>query len=89
MMLCCSVSAKLSVNCVTWAPPERYNRSQPGARAMVTVADGRAEREATKVMVDDALQAAKDSDTAITPGADKSYDAAEFADASLEMNVTG
>ncbi|MGO4813399.1 hypothetical protein AB4156_28060 [Cupriavidus sp. 2MCAB6] len=56
---------------------------------MVTVADGRAEREATKVMVDDALQAAKDSDTAITPGADKSYDAAEFADASLEMNVTG
>lgn len=44
--------------------------------AMVTRADGYAEREAAKAMINDARQA--NPEAAITLGADKGYDAAEF-----------
>jgi IS5 family transposase len=54
----------------------------------VTVADGYAEREAAKVMISDARQALDDPQREITLGADKGYDAAEFVQACLAMNVT-
>ena len=54
---------------------------------MVTRADGHAEREAAKVMIHDARQAAIDEKTQITLGADKGYDAQEFIEACLAMNV--
>ena len=54
---------------------------------MVTRADGYAEREAAKVMIHDARQAAIDEKTQITLGADKGYDAQEFIEACLAMNV--
>lgn len=57
------------------------------ANAMVTTADGYAEREAAKRMIDDARQAAEHPAAAITLGADKGYDAQEFTDACLAMNV--
>jgi hypothetical protein len=37
--------------------------------------DGHAEREAAKIMFDDARQASDDADTEIALGADKGYDA--------------
>ena len=55
---------------------------------MVTQADGYAEREAAKVMIKDARQAADDPDTEITLGADKGYDAAEFIKACQGHEVT-
>ena len=58
------------------------------ANAMVTTADGYAEREAAKAMIRDASQAAGDANAQITLGADKGYDAQEFIDACLEMKVT-
>ena len=57
------------------------------ASAMVTRADGHAEREAAKVMIHDARQAAIDEKTQITLGADTGYDAQEFIEAYLAMNV--
>ena len=54
---------------------------------MVTRADGYAEREAAKVMIDYARQALPDVKTAITLGADKGYDAQEFIKACLVMGV--
>ena len=63
------------------------NRHGLIASAMVTRADGYAEREAAKVMIDDARQALPDAQTAITLGADKGYDAQEFIEACLAMNV--
>ena len=63
------------------------NRHGLIANAMVTIADGHAEREAAKRMIDDARQAADDPTAVITVGADKGYDAQEFTVACLAMNV--
>jgi transposase len=62
------------------------NRHGLIANAMVTIADGHAEREAAKVMVNDAKQAAHPQ-AQITLGADKGYDAAEFIEALTAMKV--
>jgi IS5 family transposase len=72
------------------------NRHSLVVNAMVTRADGHAEREAAKVMIHDAHQAACEPRDArasgstpdITLGADKGYDAKEFIDALQDMNVT-
>ena len=64
------------------------NRHGLIANAVVTTADGQAEREAAKAMIHDASQAAGDAKAEITLGADKGYDAQEFIDACLEMKVT-
>jgi transposase len=63
------------------------NRHGLIANAMVTAADGFAEREAAKAMINDARQAADNPQAEITLGADKGYDAKEFIDALQEMNV--
>ncbi|RZA29647.1 MAG: IS5 family transposase [Proteobacteria bacterium] len=62
------------------------NRHGLIASAMVTVADGHAEREAAKAMIHDACQVMGD-DYEITLGADKGYDAREFISALQAMNV--
>ena len=62
------------------------NRHGLIANARVTQADGHAEREAAKVMIADAVQAAAE-DAHVTLGADKGYDAAEFVEALQEMKV--
>jgi transposase len=62
------------------------NRNGLVVNAMVTKADGHAEREAAKTMVADARQATPDVE--ITLGADKGYDAAEFVKALTDMKVT-
>lgn len=54
---------------------------------MVTTADGYAEREAAKVMITDAVQAAPNPEAAITLGADKGYDAKEFIEAMQDIKV--
>jgi len=55
---------------------------------VVTQADGHAEREAAKAMINDARQALPgDEPITITLGADKGYDAKEFIEALQEMNV--
>ena len=64
------------------------NRHGLIASALVTQADGYAEREAAKAMIGDARQALPDEKTAITLGADKGYDAQEFIEACLAMGVT-
>lgn len=61
------------------------NRHGLIANARVTRADGHAEREAAKRMIADARQA--NPDGALTLGADKGYDAAEFVEALQDMNV--
>jgi len=63
------------------------NRHGLVANAVVTVADGYAEREAAKAMINDARQAADHPQATITLGADKGYDAQEFIDALQEMNI--
>ncbi|ELW9773768.1 TPA: IS5 family transposase [Pseudomonas aeruginosa] len=63
------------------------NRHGLIASALVTQADGYAEREAAKAMVNDARQAQADPTRTITLGADKGYDAREFIQACLAMNV--
>lgn len=63
------------------------NRHGLIASAVVTAADGYAEREAAKVMINDAKQAAENPQANITLGADKGYDAQEFIDALQEMKV--
>lgn len=63
------------------------NRHGLIASAVVTRADGYAEREAAKAMARDARQALADAQTAITLGADKGYDAQEFIEACLAMGV--
>jgi len=62
------------------------NRHGLIANAMVTTADGYAEREAAKVMIVNAKQAAN-ATAQITLGADKGYDAAEFIEALTAINV--
>ena len=64
------------------------NRHGLIASALVTQADGYAEREAAKAMIGDARQALPDEKTATTLGADKGYDAQEFIEACLAMGVT-
>jgi len=64
------------------------NRHGLIANAVVTTANGHAEREAAKAMVGDARQAKGDPAIEITLGADKGYDAKEFIDALQEMKVT-
>lgn len=63
------------------------NRHGLIANAMVTTADGFAEREAAKALINDARQAADNPQAEIMLGADKGYDAQEFIDALQEMNV--
>lgn len=62
------------------------NRHGLIANAVVTIADGYAEREAAKTMIADAQQAA-DEKAEITLGADKGYDAAEFIEALTKLEV--
>lgn len=62
------------------------NRHGLIANAVVTIADGHAEREAAKAMINDAKQAA-DETAPVTLGADKGYDAAEFIEALTDMKV--
>jgi IS5 family transposase len=62
------------------------NRHGLIANARVTQADGHAEREAAKVMIADAKQAAPEN-TEVTLGADKGYDAAEFIETLQELKV--
>lgn len=64
------------------------NRHGLVANAVVTQADGYAEREAAKAMIHDARQALGDDEREITLGADKGYDAKEFIDACQAMKVT-
>ena len=64
------------------------NRHGLVASAVVTIADGYAEREAAKVMMNDARQALDDPAREMTVGADKGYDAQEFVAACLEIKVT-
>jgi transposase len=64
------------------------NRHGLIASAMVTTADGFAEREAAKAMISDARQALGDDEREVTLGADKGYDAKEFIDACVAMKVT-
>ena len=64
------------------------NRRGLVANAVVTIADGYAEREAAKVMINNARQALDDPAREITLGADKGYDAQEFVQACVEMKVT-
>jgi transposase len=63
------------------------NRHGLIANAMVTQADGYAEREAAKAMISDARQALGDPECEVTLGTDKGYDAQEFIDACVAMNV--
>jgi transposase len=63
------------------------NRHGLVANAVVTSADGHAEREAAKAMIGDARQASADPAISLTLGADKGYDAREFIEALQEMNV--
>ena len=64
------------------------NRHGLVVSAVVTQADGYAEREAAKAMINDARQALPDdASVTITLGADKGYDAKEFIQALQEMNV--
>jgi len=64
------------------------NRHGLIASAVVTTADGYAEREAAKVMISDARQALGDPQREITLGADKGYDAQEFIDTCVQLGVT-
>jgi hypothetical protein len=54
--------------------------------AVVTTSDGYAEREAANAMIADSRQVA-DETAEITLGADKGYDAGEFIEALIELNV--
>ena len=64
------------------------NRHGLIASAVVTTADGHAEREAAKVMIHEAAQVRGDPQIEITLGADKGYDAREFIDALAQMKIT-
>ena len=61
------------------------NRNGLIARAMVTQADGYAEREAALLMLADQQ---KDRSRRITVGADKAYDSAHFVRAARALNAT-
>lgn len=63
------------------------NRHGLVVNAMVSTADGHAERKAAKMMINEARQASEDPEAEITLGADKGYDAKEFIDALEEIGV--
>jgi transposase/rhodanese-related sulfurtransferase len=63
------------------------NRHGLVVNAMVTQADGFAEREAAKAMISDARQVAEPQ-TEVTLAADKGYDAAEFIEELERLQVT-
>ena len=63
------------------------NRHGLIVNARVTQADGYAEREVAKAMINDARQAHEDHDASITLGADKGYNANEFIEALQTMKV--
>lgn len=63
------------------------NRHGLIANAMVSIANGHAEREAAKVMINAASEVADDDTINITLGADKGYDAQEFIQACQDMDV--
>lgn len=63
------------------------NRHGLIANAMVTPADRHAEREAAKLVIQAACEAADDGVISITLGADKVYDATEFIDACQDLGV--
>lgn len=58
------------------------------ANAVVTIADGYAEREAARVMINDARQVLDDPAPEITLGADKGYAPQQFVEACVGMTVT-
>lgn len=62
------------------------NRHGLVVSAMVTQADGHAEREAAKAMLGDARQVLE-PEAVMTVGADKGYDAKEFVEACVNMRV--
>lgn len=64
------------------------NRHGLVVNAMVTHADGCAERDAAKAMIKDARQAVADPEIEVTLGADKGYDAAEFIEELQRLKVT-
>jgi len=64
------------------------NRHGLVVNAMVTHADGYAEREAAKAMIKDARQAVANPETEVTLGADKGYAAAEFIEELKRLKVT-
>ena len=63
------------------------NRHGLVVNAMVTHADGYAEREAAKTMIKGARQVVADPETEVTLGADKGYDAAEFIEELQRLKV--
>ena len=63
------------------------NRHGLVVNAMVTHADGHAEREAAKAMIKDARQGLADPAAELTLGADKGYDAKEFIDELQRLKV--
>jgi len=54
---------------------------------MVTTADGHAEREVAKAMMNDAVQATNNPEACITMGAGKVYDAKALIEALTDMWV--
>ncbi len=64
------------------------NRHRRVTNALLGTADGHAECEAAKVMLNDARQVVDAPDNEITVGADQGYDAQEFIWAYLEMKMT-
>ena len=64
------------------------NRHGLIASALVTTADGHAEREAAKLMIYEAAQVRGDPETEINLVADKAYDARKFIDALTSMKAT-
>ncbi|KWT64843.1 Transposase DDE domain protein (plasmid) [Variovorax sp. WDL1] len=64
------------------------NRHGLVVNAMVTQADGFAEREAAKAMIWDARQATGSAEAEVTLGADKGYGAGEIIEALKDMKVT-
>jgi hypothetical protein len=75
MQICgCTAKARRPWNCNSWATrsPITDNRHGLVVNAMVTQADGHAEREAAKVIINGARQA-RDDETILTLRADKGY----------------
>ncbi len=64
------------------------NRHGLVVNARVTCTDGHSERDAAKIMIDDARQAEHDARSESTLGAGKGFDAQEFIEACQQMKVT-
>jgi hypothetical protein len=63
------------------------NRDGLVVNACLTRAEGHAEREAAKVMTNDARQVAEDANAEITRGTGKGYDAQEFIEAKSHVSA--